>query len=164
MSELIFKNPSIASIDLDFYTCYHQFYILDRDSPADTDSNTFWTEESNQDRLAIGTNILGVTTGCYGNVRSSIKLLEAEPLPELDKYDHIVETSLSITSGILQIIPCVSSDEAELELKLPIGEYAIRINSGDLASVIGDEGEDFYVVQIWPSEKRGRRVLKRYQQ
>jgi hypothetical protein len=146
----------------DFDTSYHQFYILDKDSPSDTDSNTFWTEESHQDRLAIGTNILGVSTGCYGNVKSLIKLLEIEPVVELDKYDHIVEASIFITSGILQIIPCVSSDDAELELKLPIGEYCIRINSGNLASVVGDEGEDFYVVQIWPSEKRKRNVLKRF--
>jgi hypothetical protein len=146
----------------DFYTCYHQFYILDGDSPFDTDSDTFWTEEANQDRLAIGTNILGVTTGCYGQVRSSIKLLGTEPFAELDKYDHIVEASISVTSGILQVISCVSSDEAELELKLPIGEYFIRINSGDLASVVGDDGDDFYMVQIWPSEKRERSVLKRF--
>jgi hypothetical protein len=146
----------------DFDTSYHQFYILDKDSPSDTDSNTFWTEESHQDRLAIGTNILGVSTGCYGDVKSLIKLLEIEPVVELDKYDHIVEASIFITSGILQIIPCVSSDDAELELKLPIGEYCIRINSGNLASVVGDEGEDFYVVQIWPSEKRKRNVLKRF--
>jgi hypothetical protein len=146
----------------DFDTSYHQFYILDRDSPHDTDSDTFWTEESHQDGLAIGTNILGVSTGCYGDVKSIIKLLEIEPVVELDKYDRIVEASISITSGILQIIPCVSSDEAELELKLPIGEYCVRINSGDLASVVGDNGDDFYLVQIWPSEKCDRRVLKRY--
>jgi hypothetical protein len=47
MSKSIFSYPLIASIDLDFCTCYHQFYILDRDSPADTDSDTFWTEEAN---------------------------------------------------------------------------------------------------------------------
>jgi hypothetical protein len=146
----------------DFDTSYHQFYILDRDSPHDTDSDTFWTEESHQDRLAIGTNILGVSTGCYGDVKSLIKLLETEPVVESDKYDHIVESSISITSGVLQIIPCVSSDEAELELKLPIGEYCIRVNSGNLASVVGDEGKDFYVVQIWPSKKRKRNVLKRF--
>jgi hypothetical protein len=146
----------------DFYTCYHQFYILDSDSPYDTDSDTFWTEAANQDRLAVGTNILGVSTGCYGQVRSSIELLAAQPIAEPEKYDHIVEATIFLPSGILQIRPCVSSDDAELELMLPVDEYCIRINSGNLTSVVGDDGDDFYVVEIWPGKKRERSVLKRY--
>ena len=44
---------------LDFTTDYHQFYLSDKDSPHDTGSEKFRTEQSHADKLAVEDGIPG---------------------------------------------------------------------------------------------------------
>lgn len=82
-------------------------------------------------------------------------------LIDFDLYDHIVEGGIEIKSGTIQILDCPSS-EIQLELSVKPGFYRTRIYSINLASVDGDEGEDFYKIEIWPDLEMDRKVLKRY--
>jgi hypothetical protein len=146
---------------LNFETSHHQFYILDKGSPFRTDSDNFWTQEATDDRLALEDGLLGVGTECYGEVRGDLQVLEsASNEPDLSVYDHIVEGSLNLKSGILQVFPCLDTTPA-LELELPPNTYRVRVYSSNLASVIRDSGDDYYVIKIWPEAYRGREVLKR---
>ena len=148
---------------LDFYTQYSQFYICDKDSERDTSSNRFWTEEAFNDRLATEDGILGIGTECYGPVKAELHLLsEPRNYINLDQYDHIVEAGLEIKSGVMQILDCPNSS-VELEVNLVAGSYRVRIYSINLLSVEGDEGDDFYKIEIWPSLAMERKVLKRYE-
>ena len=151
----------MVTLILDFYTSHHQFYIVDKSSPFRTDSVEFWTEQASEDRLAIEEGLLGVGTECYGPVKGDLQVLNASPEGEdFSRYDHVVEGSLCVASGILQIFGCLD-DEPTIELKLPALTYRVRIYSSNFASVDGDAGDDYYRVRIWPDNYLQRRVLKR---
>ncbi|POY35981.1 hypothetical protein C3K47_12305 [Solitalea longa] len=62
--------------NLDFYTQYSQFYICDKDSPCNTDSDRFWTNEAHEDRMAIEEGVLGIGTECYGPVKAELLVRE----------------------------------------------------------------------------------------
>ena len=147
---------------LDFYTSHSQFYIYDKDSEGDTASEYFWTNDAFNDRLAIEEGVLGIGTECYGPVKGDVEILSAvRDNVNADIYDHIVEAGIKIKSGIIQIKNCTDWT-TQLEVKVNPGIYRARIYSSNLISVDGDEGDDFYKIEIWPDENMERKVLKRY--
>ncbi|QTE39432.1 hypothetical protein J3L18_10375 [Mucilaginibacter gossypii] len=147
---------------LDFYTSYSQFYVYDEYSPGQTDSASFWTNEAYEDRLAIEDGVLGIGTECYGPIKAELEILEsANNIVDFSSFDHIVEAGIDIKSGVIQILNCPDWT-VQIELHTAPGTYRVRIYSSNLASVYGDEGDDFYRIEIWPSENIERTVLKRY--
>jgi hypothetical protein len=127
----------------------------------DTGSDEFWTDEAFKDRLAIERGVIGVGTECYGPVRGELELLDKENTnfdPKL--YDHIVEAGLEINSGIIQIQDCPNSS-IELEIKVQPDSYRFRIYSLNLDSVNGDEGDDFYRIEVWKNQNLVKKVIKR---
>ncbi|NCI50328.1 hypothetical protein GWC95_10375 [Sediminibacterium roseum] len=147
---------------LDFQTAYQQFYLSDKESPKKTDSDSFWTSEAHNHRLAIEDGILGIGTACYGHVKGEVNILKNEEAKnDYTKYDHIVEGSIKISSGVMQVLDCPNVN-SELEIKLPNGSYRVRIYSSNLRSVVGDDGDDYYRIDIWPDSKIGRAVLKQF--
>jgi hypothetical protein len=148
---------------LQFTTSYHQFYLCDKDYIGDTGSFDFWTDNSFADKLAIETGILGVSIGTYGHVNTTISILDQRnEKPDLALYDHVVEASLEITSGILQVLDCPNSN-VELELNVPPGFYRVRVSAAGLDSIVDEdeEAEDTYHIEIWPEEPSASQVLKR---
>ena len=147
---------------LDFYTQHSQFYICDGHSPLKTDSHEFWTEEAHESRLAVEEGILGVGTECYGPVKGELEVLKEENTTlETDVFDHIVEGGLEINSGRLRILDCPNSS-IELDIPLADGSYRVRIYFSNLSSVDGDEGHDFYRIEIWKGTGPIRNVIKMY--
>ncbi|QEM09466.1 hypothetical protein [Mucilaginibacter rubeus] len=147
---------------LDFYTSYNQFYVYDESSPGQTDSASFCTNEAYEDRLAIEDGVLGIRTECYGPVKAELEILEtANNIVDFSSFDHVVEAGIDIKSGVIQILNCPDWT-VQIELRTAPGNYRVRIYSSNLASVDGDEGNDFYRIEIWPSENAERTVLKKY--
>jgi hypothetical protein len=147
---------------LDFYTQYGQFYICDSHSPLRTDAHEFWTDEAHEGRLAVEDGFLGIRTECYGPVKGELEILREENTTvNLDLFDHIVEGGLEIKSGRLRILDCPTSS-IELDISLVEGSYRVRIYSSNLASVDGDEGDDFYRIEIWKGTGPLRNVIKNY--
>lgn len=146
---------------LNFLPSYHQFYIADKSSPFRTDSDDFWTDQASDDKLAVEEGILGIGTECYGAVKGDLQVLDVAPEEnDFTDYDHVVEGNLELTSGVLQVYPCLA-DTPILILNLPKAVYRIRIYSSNLASVEGDSGDDYYKVRIWPEKYSDRTVMKR---
>jgi hypothetical protein len=146
---------------IDFQTQYMQFYICDRNSSMALDDE-FWNEEAYRMRLANAPGILGVGTECYGPVKGEIEFLLTEPNTiDLNNYDHVVEGDLEIKSGVLQIQDCPNG-AVEFEKQINPGHYRVRVYSSNLASVEGDEGEDYYRVEVWGSDPIGKNLLKEY--
>jgi len=147
---------------LEFYTQHSQFYIVDKDASFDPVLSDLWTDDALSERLGIVDGIIGVYTECYGPVKGELEILDEPSKGEYEGYDHVVEGGIDIVSGILQIQDCPTSS-VELELKVNPGQYRVRVYSLNLASVKGDEGDDYYKIEIWP-EKKGitRKVLKQY--
>ncbi len=147
---------------LNFYTQYHQFYISDKESQRKTEEDSFWTEGATYSRLAIGDGILGVGIGSYGPFKGELIFLNSkEDLIKYGYFDHIVEGGINVKSGILQVLDCPNLN-IELEVKVNPGSYRVRIYSLNLASVVGDSGDDYYKIEIWPDINMERTVLKQY--
>jgi hypothetical protein len=145
---------------LSFFTEYYQFYILDSETKTQTDAPDFWNDEAGQRKLAIGEGLLGVTVAKYAEIKVEVRVLSSEPTKDADA-DHIVETSLNLPSGLLQIKDCTNYD-TELELNLEKGTYRVRISSFKLWTVENDKGDDYYVVEIWKSAFAETVILKEY--
>jgi hypothetical protein len=156
------SNSIIMKYKFKFYTQYSQFYLTDKTSSGNTDSISFWTEDAHNDRLAIEDGVLGVGTQCYGHVKGELDLLDsANNKIDFNQYDHIVESGIELRSGILEVLDCPNS-KVQLETKVNPGTYRVRVYSSNLDSVIDDDGEDYYKIEIWPDTNIERKVLKRY--
>ena len=143
--------------NLDFWSEYYQFYVLDAQTKAVTDDANFWCPEADKRRLAIGEGLLGVTIATYGNVKSDVRILTAKP--ELDtSADHVVEASIRLDSGLLEVRDCTGY-ETQLAINLPKTTYRIRISSFNLGSVNNDEGDDFYTIDVWKSRFAKPKIL-----
>jgi hypothetical protein len=154
------QKKIISKHDLSFFTEYYQFYILDSETKAQTDAADFWNDEAGQRKLAIGEGLLGVTVAKYAEIKVEVRVLSAEPTEDADA-DHIVETSLNLPSGLLQVKDCTSYDTV-LELNLEKRTYRVRISSFKLWTVENDKGDDYYVVEIWKSAFAETVILKEY--
>jgi hypothetical protein len=149
---------------LKFFTEYYQFYILDKDSKASTDSENFWTPQASADKMAVEEGLLGITVGKYAEIDIEVNVLESQNNERnFDEFEHIVEASIDVTSGILLVQNCTNFDTV-LELNLAPQTYAVRCYSAKLSSINGDVGEDYYVIEIWDSKKIERKVLKQFTQ
>jgi hypothetical protein len=154
------QKKILSKHNLSFFTEYYQFYILDSETKAQTDAKDFWNTEADKCKLAIGEGLLGVTVARYAEIKVEVRVLSSEPIEDADA-DHIVETSLNLPSGLLMVKDCTSFDTI-LELNLGKGTYRVRISSFKLWTVKGDEGDDYYVVEIWESAFVETVILKEY--
>ncbi len=152
---------SVTIYPLYFFTEYYQFYILDSETTASTDANDFWSPEAERLRLAISEGLLGVTVAKYAKIKVSFKVLKKSPSLKT-KADHIVETSLNIPSGHLEIRDC-SAYDIILGLDLQKTNYQIRVSSFKLDTVQNDSGKDYYVVEIWPGKIQETKLIKKWQ-
>ena len=66
-------------------------------------------------------------------------------------------------SGILQILDC-SGRNIQLQINIDPGTYRVRIYSSNFTSVIDEDGDDFYRIEVWLSEEVERLVLKQYRE
>jgi hypothetical protein len=147
---------------LKFFTEYYQFYLSDKDSKSQTDSDNFWTPQASADRMAVETGLLGISVGKYAEIDVEINILETQNNErDFDEFEHIVEASIDVPSGVLLVKDCTGF-EVQLALQLAPQTYAVRCYSAKLSSIENDVGDDFYVIEIWASDKIGRKVLRRF--
>jgi hypothetical protein len=127
-----------------------------------TGDDDFWSDEAFDAKLAVGEGILGVGTASYSRCKGELVVLDRKN-DNLDfaHYDHVVEAGLKISSGILTILDCTSRD-VQLQVSMEPGAYRVRIYSSNWASVVDDDGDDFYKIEVWPSNEADRTVLKQY--
>ena len=149
-----------------FLTSYNQFY-LSSDKGSFLDNFMDIDEDTYKARLGLEKNSIIIFSQSYSNIKGDIEILQTPKNVDYDKYDHIVEGGIEINSGGLQILSW-PGNEVELSIKLKPGKYRVRVNSSNLSSVketdLGhDTDNDFYHIEIWPSENMGRRVLKQFE-
>jgi hypothetical protein len=145
-----------------FSSSHHQFYICDKASPLETGDDDFWTTEAFDSKLAVGKGMLGVKTASYSRCRGELIVLDGKnDNTDYGQYDHIVEGCLQVSSGILQLLDC-SGRKVQLQINIDPGAYRVRIYSSNFASVIDEDGDDLYRIEVWPSEQLDRLVLKQY--
>ena len=80
---------------------------------------------------------------------------------DFGKFDHVVEGSLLIKSGSLQILDCPNF-QTEIKIDLEPGWYRVRIYSSNLEQAYKQNPEDTYLINIWREGYSQRNVLKRW--
>lgn len=147
----------------DFFTEYGQFYLCDKTSPMQTNSEKFWTTQALEDNLAIEEGIIGIASEGHGRVQGTITILEsASEVSISEECDHVVEGSIAILSGMVQIIDCPDSD-VQLEFVVEPGDYRVRVYTIDFAAPTGDDYYAIYSIEMWQQDFSERKVLKKYQ-
>lgn len=149
--------------NLDFTTSYGQFYLNDKDQ-GDTGSPDFWTEEAFNDKLAVEKGVLGVSLeNSEGIVKAELEILDSKSLlSDFSDFDHVVEASLEINTGFLQINDCPFS-LLVLEEKIEAGNYRVRVYYKNLKTAYDENPEDFYKIEMWKDSFSDRFVLKRFE-
>lgn len=140
----------------DFFTEYGQFYLCDKTSPLQTDSENFWTDQALEDNLAIEEGVIGIASEGHGRVKGEIKILpEVGEIDSTEGYDHIVEGSIAITSGIVQVLNCPDS-ALQLEFELNPGFYRVSFRNDDAFLYLDklvDEDEKVWFIASEPDYK-----------
>jgi hypothetical protein len=93
-----------------------------------------------------------------------VEIHEAEPVDNLDSWDHVNECSIEIKSGRIAIAGCTDYYPDAPRITISPGIYRARIYYGDLEALSDDglEGDDHYQVILWPSVFKPPIVLKQW--
>lgn len=140
---------------------YHQFYL--RDHGTSPDAPVAYDAVDVARRLKSAPGILVLMPERDMRVPVTLECLEEAPPPDLEAWDHVVEASLDLPSGRLEILECVG--DAVDVLTLAPGPYRVRFHCGGLGTLSPDrlDGEDHYRVLLWPATPAGEVVLKAYE-
>lgn len=140
---------------------YHQFYI--QDEAADGNLSDAWTPDAVERLLALAPGVVGIGTARNTDVPVTIDVLDREPEKEFDTSDHIVECSISISSGIIVVAGCTDYFPDAARIRVQPGSYRVRVNFAGLGSVSDDglEGSDRYHLQLWCAPIGDITVLER---
>lgn len=158
------------------YADHYQFYIGDSWSEADTAAPEFWSDDAFARRLAVGDGLLAVGTEVYGTVPVVVELFDCAPIDDLRGWDHVVEASLDVPSGLIAIDGClnyVPKDLPHIGYRSPVlevapGVYRARIYYGNLGSLrveqthYGEEevSDEHYRVVLWPAPPADPAILR----
>ncbi len=113
--------------------------------------------------MAVEEGLLGISVAKYAELNVQVNIHQQKKnIFRLQDYDYIVEASINVPSGLLLVLNCTGM-EKQLELTVTPGTYTVRSSSANLSAVQDDEGKDFYVIDIYPSGKIGRTVIKKYE-
>jgi len=146
-----------SEIKLELFADYFQFYI--QDEKANGDLSEQWTDEAVEKLLAITDGTIGVGTVRNMDVPVRIKTFDTEPsfLPHFEnEIGQINECDINVKSGKIVFAGCTEYFRDAKRIELKNGIYRARIYYGNLDKVSEDglDGEDFYEVHLWLTNKK----------
>ncbi|MBX7080683.1 MAG: hypothetical protein K1X88_15915 [Nannocystaceae bacterium] len=140
--------------ELTVFVDYHQFYLWDAGSspqaPEDFDAADIAA------RVKVAPHVVVVQPVRNDEVPVSFELHERDPGVDPAAFDHLVECSLALPTGQLQLHEVMGG--AVLELRVPPGSYRVRVGFAGLARA----GDDRYAVVMWPAEQGPLQVIRRF--
>jgi len=145
----------------ELFADYHQFYLQDETAKGDLSDS--WTQQATDDLLAVAPCTIGVGTVRNMKVPVEVIVQDSPPNNDFEKWDHVVDCSLDVPSGIIVVAGCTDYFPDAARIKVKPGGYNARIYYGGLDTLSEDglEGDDHYHVYLWPGQPRSVMVLKR---
>lgn len=139
---------------------YRQFYLWDKG--VGPDAPTDYTDEDVEKRIKVAPNVVVIQPERNMDVPVEVEVLDCAPCPDLEHWDHVVEASLELPSGQLEIHECTGGPIDQLSL--PSGSYRVRAHYGALSELSADglDGNDHYKLVIWPAPEAPVVVLKQF--
>ena len=108
--------------NIQVFADYFQFYIWDRDVSTIAPEN--YTDDDVLRRLKVAPNVVVIQPIRNTIVPVQVDLHDVDPGFEPTEWDHIVECSLDLPTGGLQIGECTG--EPVLDLDIRPGSYRVR--------------------------------------
>lgn len=145
----------------DIFADYFQFYISD--SSINTDFPTDWTDEALRRRVLAADGILMVATARNATVPVRVELHDGDPNLATEAADHVVIGNLQ-TSGEMVIAGLTDYLPDAVRVPVPAGNLRVLVVFTGLGTISEDglEGEDRYVVHLWPGESDDAAVLRQW--
>lgn len=149
-------------LDFEIYADYHQFYLEDEDSLRPFADGNVWRPEESDQMLMVRPGSISVGTARYETVPVSIEFHDAAPALDAAGYSRVNECSLRVASDNLVLSGCTEYLPEAARIGVRPGIYRVRVLYGNLETVVDDwEGEDFYLLQLWPeADERKTQLLK----
>lgn len=141
-----------SSHALTIFADYHQVHI--EDVGHHTGEGPVWTDETVETMLALGPGVVAFGTARNMEVPVRVELHDGPPDVDERQWDQIAECFINSPSGRVSIKGPTDYDPTSFDLELPSTQMTVRIMWGGLDSVSEDgiEGNDHYVIQIWPGD------------
>jgi hypothetical protein len=114
-------------------------------------------------RIKTGPHVVVIQPERNATVAVTVEVHDAEPAYSPDGWDHIAEASLHLPTGRLQVHECTGGAVAEFAVEP--GWYRVRSFHGGLGTVDESrlEGNDRYLLTLWPSPPAEVRVVKQWE-
>lgn len=146
---------------LTLFADYYQIYIQDEN--VDGNLADAWTDDAVERLLAIAPGTVGIGTVRNEDVAVSIAVLEQVPDFNPEKFDQVIECSLTVASGSLVVAGCTDYFPDALRIQVPPGPYRVRVSFEglDRLSADGATVDDQYHLQLWPAQLGPVDILKR---
>lgn len=152
---------------LELFADNFQFQVQDQIEECEYPED--WNDKLLSYLYACGERVVGIGTVRDLDVEITIEIYHApmdekdmEKEPELSQYDHAVQCNIEIPSGKLMIAGCTMDYDDAVKIEIPPGQYGVRIFWTDLDSTdeLGFEGEDKYLLKLYPETYFEEGVLK----
>lgn len=139
---------------------YFQFYLWDEGMEPLAPEE--WTDLDVQRRLLVAPNVVVVCPERNMTVPVEVQVHDAEPDINVSDWDHVVDCSLDLPTGKLQVHECTGGSVARFAVSP--GTYRVRAFYGKLGTLRenGLAGDDHYLVAFWPGSRTELKVIKQY--
>ena len=150
----------MKTLYFDIFTDYFQFYI--QDESVDGINGKSWTPDACKRSLAVEKGTVGIGTVRNMDAGVAVEIHKAMPEQNYIAWDYVVECGLEVPSGYLVIAGCTDYFPDAKRIKLPKGQYRVRVYYGAQNDISEDgfDGNDHYLIKIWPSTDASIIIIK----
>ncbi|MBX9689399.1 MAG: hypothetical protein K2X27_22000 [Candidatus Obscuribacterales bacterium] len=144
-----------------------QDQIEDCDYPED------WNDSLLSQLYVGGRGIVGIGTVRDLDIELTLEVYAA-PMdekdmnedPEVGEFDHVVQCNIEVPSGKLLVTGSTTEYDDTYKLEIPAGQYGMRIfwSGLDTLDELGFEGDDKYLIQLYPETPFEERIIKTWRQ
>jgi hypothetical protein len=141
---------------------YHQFYVWDagmgRRAPED------YADDDVRRRVKVAPHVVVVLTARNTMVPVTVEVHTHDPGVAVGDWQHIAECTLELPTGGLQVH--ASTGAGALDLVVAPGTYRVRVLFAGLDTFSGDglEGDDRYVVMLWPGAVQAPCIVRQWEE
>ncbi|MDR6317713.1 hypothetical protein [Actinoplanes couchii] len=153
--------------ELTLFADYRQIHVFDEGSQ--TDLGDAWTDQADEDRLAVGEDSVALGTTVNVDVTVSVEALDGPPTDDNIDFDHVVEASLHCSSGRLVIMGCTDYEPDAARFSVSKGWLRLRASRSNLDRAYQadlDSADDFATMerlrlQVWSAGAAAPSVVVR---
>jgi hypothetical protein len=141
---------------LDVFADYNQIFLLDGDVRPPYPEDV--TDDDIARRYKVVPHLIAIYTTNADYVAVTVVVSDAPLELEVDQWQHVVELPIQVPSGQLIVAGCADFLPDCPAIKMAPESYLARVYGRGFEP----DGEEQYLVALWPSVAKAPRVLKQF--